>query len=108
MAARGRFSNLLYRPGARFALLSVPGVLFIIVFLLVPIISIVIFSFWRTEKYEIYADWNINNYAVVLGQSTYPGFSRWIASLMTFLGDFAIRINAIPSSRQVKPVSPCG
>ena len=74
MAARGRFSNLLYRPGARFALLSVPGVLFIIVFLLVPIISIVIFSFWRTEKYEIYADWNINNYAEVLGQSTYMTF----------------------------------
>ena len=30
----------------------------------------------------------------------YPGFPRWIASLMTFLGDFAIKINAIPSSRQ--------
>ena len=38
----------------------------------------------------------------------YPGFPRWIASLMTFLGGSAIRINAIPSSRQVKPVSPCG
>ena len=37
-----------------------------------------------------------------------PGFPRWIASLMTFLGDSAIRINAIPSSRRVKPVSPCG
>ena len=37
-----------------------------------------------------------------------PGFPRWIASLMTFLGGSAIRINAIPSSRQVKPVSPCG
>ena len=36
----------------------------------------------------------------------WPGFPRWIASLMTFLGDFAIKINAIPSSRQVKPVSP--
>ena len=37
-----------------------------------------------------------------------PGFPRWIASFMTFLGDSAIRINAIPSSRRVKPVSPCG
>ena len=37
-----------------------------------------------------------------------PGFPRWIASLMTFLGGSAIRINAIPSSRRVKPVSPCG
>ena len=39
---------------------------------------------------------------------TKPGFPRWIASLMTFLGGSAIRINAIPSSRRVKPVSPCG
>ena len=37
-----------------------------------------------------------------------PGFLRWIASLMTFLGGSAIRINAIPSSRRVKPVSPAG
>ena len=71
MAARGRFSNLLYRPGARFALLAVPGVLYIILFLLAPIVSIVIFSFWRTESYQLYADWNLDNYAVVLGESTY-------------------------------------
>ena len=37
-----------------------------------------------------------------------PGFPRWIASLMAFLGDSAIKINAIPSSRRVKPVSLCG
>ena len=44
----------------------------------------------------------------MMAKGAYPGFPRWIASLMTFLGDFAIRINAIPSSRRVKPVSPCG
>ena len=44
----------------------------------------------------------------MLYEAVKPGFSRWIASLMTFLGDSAIRINAIPSSRRVKPVSPCG
>ncbi len=43
-----------------------------------------------------------------LGDQNQPGFPRWIASLMTFLGDSAIRINAIPSSRRVKPVSPGG
>ena len=43
-----------------------------------------------------------------IAESLYPGFPRWIASLMTFLGGSAIRINAIPSSRRVKPVSPCG
>ena len=44
----------------------------------------------------------------ILVSDTNPGFPRWIASLMTFLGGSAIRINAIPSSRRVKPVSPCG
>ncbi len=37
-----------------------------------------------------------------------PGFPRWIANLMTDLGDSAIRINAIPSSQRSKPVSPGG
>ena len=46
--------------------------------------------------------------AEAIGGIRKPGFPRWIASLMTFLGDSAIRINAIPSSRRVKPVSPCG
>ena len=49
-----------------------------------------------------------NYFSTNSGQASDPGFPRWIASLMTFLGDSAIRINAIPSSRQVKPVSPCG
>ena len=37
-----------------------------------------------------------------------PRFPRWIANLVTCLGDSSIRINAIPSSRRVKPVSPGG
>ena len=74
MSARGRFSNLFYRPGARFALLALPGVLFVVLFLLIPIITILVFSFWRTESYELYADWNVNNYAEVLGDGSYMVF----------------------------------
>ncbi len=37
-----------------------------------------------------------------------PRFPRWIANLMACLGGYAIRINAIPSSRRAKPISPGG
>ncbi|MEE9300865.1 MAG: hypothetical protein V3V17_07025, partial [Alphaproteobacteria bacterium] len=71
MAAQGQVSKLLYRPGARFALLALPGVLYLLVFLLIPALSIVIFSFWRTESYVLYADWNFENYRVVLTERPY-------------------------------------
>src|SRR5262245_24546275 len=60
--------------GSRFLLLALPGVLFAIVFLLLPIISVIVFSFWRTESYQIFADWNLNNYRTVLFEGTYLTF----------------------------------
>jgi spermidine/putrescine transport system permease protein len=62
------------RPGFRFAALVVPGVAFIIVGLLLPLISIVVFSFWRTESYVLIADWSLNNYRVLLGEAAYRTF----------------------------------
>ena len=32
------------------------------------------FSFWRTESYELIADWNLDNYAAVLGEWIYLKF----------------------------------
>jgi len=58
----------------RFALLTLPGALFVLVFLILPLMSIVVFSFWRTENYEIIADWNIENYQVILTSGTYLKF----------------------------------
>jgi ABC-type spermidine/putrescine transport system permease subunit I len=60
--------------GARFAIMALPGTLFIAFFLFLPIVTIIVFSFWRTEVYEIYADWNLDNYRVLLTQSTYVVF----------------------------------
>jgi len=67
-------TRLRYDPRARFAALVAPGVLLVLLFLLIPLLSIVVFSFWRTENYELHAEWNLENYATVLGNPTYLTF----------------------------------
>ncbi len=67
-------SGVFARAETRFLLLGLPGVLFTVLFLLLPIGSVVIFSFWRTESYEIYADWNLENYRATLTNPVYLTF----------------------------------
>jgi len=57
-----------------FGLLVGPGVAFIIVILLLPLLAVVVFSFWRTESYELYADWNLDNYRVLFTEPAYRTF----------------------------------
>src|SRR4026209_72680 len=57
-----------------FGLLVGPGVAFIIVMLLWPLLAVVVFSFWRTESYELYADWNLDNYRVLFTEPAYRTF----------------------------------
>ncbi len=73
--------RLTHRPQWRFAFLAGPGSLFIVIALLLPLLSIVVFSFWRTESYELYADWNLDNYRVLLGEAAYRTF--FLRSLIT-------------------------
>ncbi len=54
--------------------LSGPGALFLVIFLLVPLITILVFSFWRTESYTMIADWNLDNYIRLLTDKTYLTF----------------------------------
>lgn len=54
-----------------FLFLVLPGVAFLTVFLFLPIISIIVFSFWRTESYELIQEWNLENYQTILTQGTY-------------------------------------
>ena len=61
--------------------LALPGIGFLIVFLFVPLVSIVVFSFWRTESYELIPDWNVGNYATLLTERTYLVF-LWRSLLM--------------------------
>lgn len=55
-------------------LLAGPGVLFILVTLMLPLLAIFVFSFWRTESYELYADWNLDNYRVLFTEPAYRTF----------------------------------
>lgn len=68
------FWKLRQTPNFRFSMLTLPGVLFLLLFFVLPLISILIYSFWRTESYELIADWNIENYKTILGTKTYLTF----------------------------------
>lgn len=69
------------RPGLRYAAFVGPGVAFIVIGLLLPLLSIVVFSFWRTESYELFADWSLDNYRVLLSEAAYRTF--FLRSLVT-------------------------
>lgn len=69
------------RPGLRFAALVGPGCLFIVIGLLLPLLSILVFSFWRTESYVLYADWSLDNYRTLLTEAAYRTF--FLRSLVT-------------------------
>ena len=57
-----------------FWLLVLPGAAFLVVFLVVPLMSIIVFSFWRTESYTLIADWNLDNYVTLATDWTYIKF----------------------------------
>jgi ABC-type spermidine/putrescine transport system permease subunit I len=85
---RRRWLSITRRPGARFAFLVAPGALFILIALVLPLLSIVVFSFWRTQSYELYADWNLNNYRALLGEPAYRIFflrSLFTAAIVSFV-----------------------
>jgi len=54
--------------------LVAPGAIFLIVFLIFPLMSIVVFSFWETQSYTLIANWNIENYIILLTEKTYLTF----------------------------------
>jgi ABC-type spermidine/putrescine transport system permease subunit I len=58
----------------RYWLLVLPGSAFLMVFLVLPLLSIVVFSFWRTESYTLIEDWNLDNYRTLLTERTYLVF----------------------------------
>ena len=67
--------RLTHRPQSRFALLAGPGVaVHRRLNLLLPLSAIVVFSFWRTESYELIADWNLDNYRTAVHRARLPTF----------------------------------
>jgi ABC-type spermidine/putrescine transport system permease subunit I len=81
MSGLGPLSSFKRNPALRFAALVGPGAGFIVISLLLPLLSIVVFSFWRTESYELHADWNLDNYRTLLGEAAYRTF--FLRSLVT-------------------------
>ena len=79
----------------RFWMLTLPGALFILLFLVLPLMSIVVFSFWRTESYTLIPDWNLDNYATLLGDPTYLTF-LWRSLVMALLVSIFCLIYAYP------------
>jgi len=82
-------------PEIRAAVTLVPGALFILFFLVLPLISIVIFSFWRTENYTIIPDWNLDNYKVLVSDRTYLTF-LWRSVVMATAVSLFCLIYAYP------------
>lgn len=62
------------RNTTRFLALILPGAAFLVVFLVLPLLSIVVFSFWRTESYTMIQDWNLDNYRTLIFDATYRVF----------------------------------
>jgi ABC-type spermidine/putrescine transport system permease subunit I len=81
MSGAGPLAGFKRNPALRFAALVGPGAAFIVISLLLPLLSIVVFSFWRTESYELHADWNLDNYRVLFGEAAYQIF--FLRSLAT-------------------------
>ena len=89
------FWKLRQSPNFRFAVLTLPGALFLLIFLVLPLISILVFSFWRTESYQLISDWNIENYKTILGQKTYLTF-MWRSLVMAVSVSLVCLIYAYP------------
>ena len=58
----------------RFLILTAPVTLFLLLFLVVPLLSIFVVSLWRTESYRLIVDWNLQNYHDVLTEASYRTF----------------------------------
>ncbi|HKI65609.1 MAG TPA: ABC transporter permease, partial [Burkholderiales bacterium] len=79
----------------RFACLTLPGAIFILLFLVAPLMSIVVFSFWRTESYNLIAEWNLDNYRVLLSDPTYLTF-LWRSTVMAVAVSLISLVYAYP------------
>jgi len=82
-------------PQVRAALTMVPGALFILFFLLIPLLSIIVFSFWRTESYVLIPEWNLDNYRTLIGERTYLTF-LWRSIVMALAVSAVCLVYAYP------------
>ncbi|MGE0118854.1 MAG: ABC transporter permease [Dongiaceae bacterium] len=90
-----RILRLRRDPRVRAAIMMVPGALFILLFLLIPLLSIIVFSFWRTESYTLIPDWNVDNYRTIVTERTYLTF-LWRSIIMALAVSLVCLVYAWP------------
>lgn len=68
------FGRLSQTRRIRIGLFVLPATAYIFIFLILPMISILIFSFWKTERYVLIPEWNMQNYLTIFTQWAYIKF----------------------------------
>ena len=64
-------------PGVASLLLVLPGTIWMMLFVGIPLASIVLFSFWRSGFAGLVPDYNVENYAALLGGRTFWRITFW-------------------------------
>src|SRR2546423_8693615 len=77
LAVRCRVALLDRHPGVASWLLVGPGTLWIVLFVGIPLASIVLFSFWRSGFAGLVPDYNVENYAALLRGRTFWRITLW-------------------------------
>ena len=70
----GFWVQLLRNRRVRIGFFVLPATAYLFAFLILPMISILIFSFWKTERYVLIPDWNVQNYVHIFTQWAYIKF----------------------------------
>ena len=76
-ATTGQASLLGRYPTLGSWLLVLPGTIWMVVFIGIPVASIVLFSFWKSGFAGLTADYNIKNYANILANRTFWSITLW-------------------------------
>jgi ABC-type spermidine/putrescine transport system permease subunit I len=69
----------------RIGFFVLPATAYLFAFLILPMISILIFSFWKTERYVLIPDWNVQNYVHIFTQWAYIKFLMKSVSMAVFV-----------------------
>jgi spermidine/putrescine transport system permease protein len=75
-------------PRARLLLLALPGALVVLVVLILPLLTMVIFSFWRAGDEQMTAGWTLDNYRTLLAEGDHVvllGHSLGVASVVALV-----------------------
>ena len=77
LVVRRRVAFLDRHPGVASWLLVLPGTIWMMLFVGIPLASIVLFSFWRSGFAGLVPDYNVENYAALLGGRTFWRITFW-------------------------------